>query len=180
MGGQQRGKHTILGVSIKNSRSSIVAKFRAGFISHSGLKIEREISHIFEIRNFPQRNIPVAKISPLLYSGAQPMGWMALHPHHGCPVGSPGDERDPPTGIARGSPLHRAGLLTGRLPMATNDTRRPGIHRRWGPHRGRFRTARAQSAHSANYYGDYPGSNPENYPPAESCTINSRLKNSNI
>ena len=67
MGGQQRGKHTILGVSIKNSRSSIVAKFRAGFISHSGLKIEREISHIFEIRNFPQRNIPVAKISPLLY-----------------------------------------------------------------------------------------------------------------
>ena len=49
-----------------------------------------------------------------------------------------------------------------------------------GPHRGRFRTARAQRAHSANYYGDYPGNNPENHPPAESCTINSELKNSNI
>ena len=44
-----------------DSRSGIVAKFRAGFISHSGLKIEWEISHTFEIRNFPQRNIPVAK-----------------------------------------------------------------------------------------------------------------------
>ena len=42
------------------------------------------------------------------------------------------------------------------------------------------RTARAQRAHSANYYGDYPGNNPENHPPAESCTINSKLKNSNI
>ena len=50
-----------------DSRSSIVAKFRAGFISHSGLKIEREISHTFEIRNFPQRNIPVAKFTPPLY-----------------------------------------------------------------------------------------------------------------
>ena len=30
---------------------------------------------------------------------------------------------------------------------------------------GRFRTARAQRAHSANYYGDYPGNNPENHPP---------------
>ena len=38
----------------------------------------------------------------------------------------------------------------------------------------------AQRAHSANYYGDYPGNNPENHPPAESCTINSKLKNSNI
>ena len=36
----------------------------------------------------------------------------------------------------------------------------------------------AQRAH--NYYGDYPGNNPENYAPAESCTINSKLKNSNI
>ena len=42
------------------------------------------------------------------------------------------------------------------------------------------RTARAQRAHSTNYYGDYPGNNPENHPPAESCTINSKLKNSNI
>ena len=49
-----------------------------------------------------------------------------------------------------------------------------------GGHRGRFRTARAQRAHSANYYGDYPGNNPENHPPAESCTINSKLKNPNI
>ena len=47
-------------------------------------------------------------------------------------------------------------------------------------HRGRFRTARAQRGHSANYYGDYPGNNPENHPLAESCTINSKLKNSNI
>ena len=31
-------------------------------------------------------------------------------------------------------------------------------------------------SHSANYYGDYPGNNPENHPPAESCTINSKLK----
>ena len=38
----------------------------------------------------------------------------------------------------------------------------------------------AQRGHSANYYGDYPGNNPENHPPAESCTINSKLKNSNI
>ena len=45
---------------------------------------------------------------------------------------------------------------------------------------GRFRTARAQRGHSANYYGDYPHNNPENHPPAESCTINSKLKNSNI
>ena len=37
-----------------------------------------------------------------------------------------------------------------------------------------------QRGHSANYYGDYPGNNPENHPPAESCTINSKLKNSNI
>ena len=38
----------------------------------------------------------------------------------------------------------------------------------------------AQRGHSANYYGDYPGNNPENHAPAESCTINSKLKNSNI
>ena len=45
---------------------------------------------------------------------------------------------------------------------------------------GRFRTARAQRGHSTNYYGDYPGNIPENHAPAESCTINSKLKNSNI
>ena len=38
----------------------------------------------------------------------------------------------------------------------------------------------AQRAHSANYYGDYPGNNPENHAPEESCTINSKLKNSDI
>ena len=38
----------------------------------------------------------------------------------------------------------------------------------------------AQRGHSANYYGDYPGNNPENHAPAESCTTNSKLKNSNI
>ena len=38
----------------------------------------------------------------------------------------------------------------------------------------------AQRGHSANYHGDYPGNNPENNPPAESCTTNSKPKNSNI
>ena len=37
-----------------------------------------------------------------------------------------------------------------------------------------------QRGHSANYYGDYSGNNPENHPPAASCTINSKLQNSNI
>ena len=37
----------------------------------------------------------------------------------------------------------------------------------------------AQRGHSANYYSDYQGNSPENHPPAESCTINSKLKNSN-
>ena len=46
--------------------------------------------------------------------------------------------------------------------------------------RGRFRTARAQRGHSANYYGDYPGNSPENHLPAESCTTISNLENSNI
>ena len=32
--------------------------------------------------------------------------------------------------------------------------------------RGRFRTARAQSGHSANYYTVYPGNTPENCVPA--------------
>ena len=45
---------------------------------------------------------------------------------------------------------------------------------------GNFGGVFAQRAHSANYYGDYPGNNPENHPPAESCTINSKLTNSNI
>ena len=36
-----------------------------------------------------------------------------------------------------------------------------------------------QRGHNANYCGDYPSNNPENHPPAESCTINSKLKNSN-
>ena len=39
---------------------------------------------------------------------------------------------------------------------------------------GGFRTARAQSAHSANYYVVYPGNTPENHPPAEGCMIHSK------
>ena len=46
--------------------------------------------------------------------------------------------------------------------------------------RGRFRTARAQRAHSASYYGVYPGTSPENLPPLEACTSNSKLRNSNV
>ena len=40
------------------------AKFRSGFISHSGLKITWEISHQFEMRNIPRRNNPAAKFPP--------------------------------------------------------------------------------------------------------------------
>ena len=40
--------------------------------------------------------------------------------------------------------------------------------------RGRFRTARAQSAHSANYYVVYPGNTPENHPPTEAYMIHSK------
>ena len=35
------------------------------------------------------------------------------------------------------------------------------------------RTARAQRAHSASYYGVYPGNSPENLPPLEACMSNS-------
>ena len=82
MGGQESSSLFCAATSpfrISNdSRSSIVAKFRAGFISHNGLKIEREISHTFEIRNFPQRNIPVAKFPPPLYSIFQPRNRVGL------------------------------------------------------------------------------------------------------
>ena len=44
----------------------------------------------------------------------------------------------------------------------------------------RYRGVFTQRGHSTNYYGDYLGNNPENHPPAESCTINSKLKNSII
>ena len=59
---------------------------------------------------------------------------------------------------------------------AEADVPLPGaLHKRFrrgpGGLRGRFRTAR-QRGHSANYYGDYPGNNPENHAPAESCTTN--------
>ena len=40
--------------------------------------------------------------------------------------------------------------------------------------RGRFRTAREQRPHSANYYAVYPGNTPENHPPTEACMINSK------
>ena len=49
------------------------------------------------------------------------------------------------------------------------------VHSVW-PAKGVF----AQRGHSANYYDDYPGNNPENHAPAESCTIDSKLKKSNI
>ena len=39
---------------------------------------------------------------------------------------------------------------------------------------GRFRTARAQRGHSANYYAVYPGNTPENHPPTEICMLNSK------
>ena len=37
--------------------------------------------------------------------------------------------------------------------------------------RGRFRTAREQRGHSANYCVAYPGNTPENHPPTEACII---------
>ena len=40
------------------------AKFRSGFLSHSGLEITWEISHEFETRNIPRRNIPAGKPPP--------------------------------------------------------------------------------------------------------------------
>ena len=40
------------------------AKFRSGFISHSGLQIVWEISHEFGMRNIPRRNNPAAKSPP--------------------------------------------------------------------------------------------------------------------
>ena len=40
--------------------------------------------------------------------------------------------------------------------------------------RGRFRTVRAQRAHSANYYVVYPGNTPANHPPTEACMIHSK------
>ena len=39
---------------------------------------------------------------------------------------------------------------------------------------GRFRTARAQHNHSANYYAVYPGNTPENHSSPEACMINSK------
>ena len=63
-----------------------------------------------------------------------------------------------------------------------SDTGRPPAHRvrptTWpqrGPGQGgRFRTARAQRAHSANYYAAYPRNTPENHPPTEACMIHSK------
>ena len=40
------------------------AKFRSGFISHSGLKMVWEILHEFETRNIPWRKVPAAKSPP--------------------------------------------------------------------------------------------------------------------
>ena len=41
-----------------------VAKLRHEVVSHSGRGMERDISHTFEVRNFQQRNSPVAKSPP--------------------------------------------------------------------------------------------------------------------
>ena len=38
----------------------------------------------------------------------------------------------------------------------------------------------AQRAHSASYYGVYPGNSPENLPPLEACMSNSKVRNSNV
>ena len=68
---QQQGmscRSTVLG----NCTMNIVGKFRHKFISHSGLKIEREISHAFEEPNFPQRNIPVMKPPPVPVCNKEP------------------------------------------------------------------------------------------------------------
>ena len=52
-----------------NCSTTNFAKFRSGFISHSGLKIMWEISQEFETRNIPRRNIPAAKPPPLPVRG---------------------------------------------------------------------------------------------------------------
>ena len=41
----------------------------------------------------------------------------------------------------------------------------------WGVFSHSARTARAQRAHSANYYGDYPGNNPENHQSIQNSKI---------
>ena len=47
------------------------AKFRSGFISHSGLKIVSEISHKFQAPNIPQRKFPLQPPPPPRYGGSQ-------------------------------------------------------------------------------------------------------------
>ena len=106
---------------------------------------------------------------------------------HSSFVGAHDNERGCHSGSTRGHEGRRVGENQGtrRVEIHANYAIRPGATRgyiRVGSAclSGRFRTARVQRAHSANYYGDYPGNNPENHAPAESCTINSKLKNSNI
>ena len=55
-----------------------------------------------------------------------------------------------------------------RWSCCANSTRQDGVL--WG----RFRTARAQREHSANYYVVYPGNSPEKHPPTEACLNNSK------
>ena len=61
-----------------------------------------------------------------------------------------------------------APLMWGPLVLCSVSDRRPP------------RPRRRPDGISANYYDGYPGNNPENHSPAESCTIHSKLKNSNI
>ena len=68
------------------------------------------------------------------YLEAQPMGWMAICPHHGFPVGRQAMKETIPPVQQEAHPF-RLDLLTGRLPMAIHDTGCPGIHPRLGPRR---------------------------------------------
>ena len=103
--------------------------------------------------------------------------------YHGVHPGN--TPANPPPYRSVHDPFQTASRVRNSGPATTGGGKQPAFRtaraqRTVRPPRGRFRTARAQRAHSANYYGGYPGNNPENHPPAESCTINLKLKNSNI
>ena len=78
---------------------------------------------------------------------------------------------------SKGRPLRGTGRGNTKT-SACNPRRAPCTMGGAGHTRGHKGGVFAQRGHSANYYGDYPGNNPANHPPAESCTINSNLKNS--
>ena len=60
------------------------------------------------------------------------MGWMAILPRPGFPDRSPGDVRDHPAVIARGTPPSTNRSAHGSLAMAIHDACRLGIHPRRG------------------------------------------------